>query len=108
MLIAQITTTTEGAKLVSGPTYTPDTLTGGDVTANIKTDIPTARIYDIDGDGSIAAMQEAVAEARFRGFSFVRDGAYHFETEFDAINALYEELMVKDEYELTHVPADAQ
>ena len=101
VLIAQITTTTEGAKLVSGPTYTPDTLTGGDVTANIKTDIPTARIYDIDGDGSIAAMQEAVAEARFRGFSFVRDGAYHFETEFDAINALYEELMVKDEYELT-------
>lgn len=99
--IAQITTTTEGAKLVSGPTYTPDTLTGGEVVVNIKTDIPTARIYDIEADGSVAAMQESVLEARERGFSYVRDGGYRHETEFDAINALYEELRDKDEYDLT-------
>ncbi len=100
-LIAQISTTMEGAQIISGPTYTPDTLTGGEVIVNVKTDIPTARIYDIEGDGSIAAMQEAVAEARLRGFSYILDGEYHSETEFDVINALYEELRDKDEYDLT-------
>lgn len=100
-LLTQITTTSEGAQLISGPTYTPDTLTGGEVVVNVKTDIPTIRIYDIEGDGSIAAMQEAVTEARARGFSYVLDYSYNNHTDFDDINALFEELRDKDEYELT-------
>ena len=93
--VAEITSDNTGAALVS-TVYTPDKPTAGQVIVTVNTDIPVARMYSAEEEGSIGAMFDYIEEQRLNGFTYYnKDGEKITENDVDKLIELYNSIKAK-------------
>ena len=88
------TISASNAEAEAETTYTPNTATGGAVTAKVTTDIPTQLLGDVNSDDNVEAMQKNAEKKRDAGYTYIYNGETKTLT-FDEAKAKFTEIAKK-------------